>query len=58
MDGEFARRRGYIPHERIGIDEFGIDPIGAVAFAQSPKSGIRDIFHWGEIQRAVSHFSG
>ena len=50
MDGQFAGGRSNIPHERVGIDELGIDTIGSVALAERTEGRIRDVLHGSEKQ--------
>ena len=53
VDREFTGGRSNIPHERVGIDELGIYPIGSVAFAKRTESRIGHILHRSQIERVA-----
>ena len=40
----------HITHQRVGIDELGIDPIRAKPLAEQAKSRVRNILHGGKVQ--------
>ncbi len=56
INGQFFQRFVDRPHQRIGRNEFGIEPVRPVFFAKFAERGIRHVFHRCQYQRPVSYF--
>ena len=55
MNGQLARRRSDVAHQRIGIHELRVYPVRAEALTEHAEGRIRHVFHRSKIKRTIDH---